>query len=187
MAANRSNNTFTYIADYSGLIIKLRSDDMQLLGFDFIKEKKKPEPDSTIPAPIKKTLSFLDDYFRGVKSNIEIIFNTKFSEDKNTTGSEKLLLDMRDYTEKEISVYRELLKVKSGKTISYSDIALKSGIPRGARFAGNCMAGNRYPVIIPCHRVINKDGSTGNYSGGVGIKEFLLRHERDKFKQLDLY
>lgn len=180
MSADLNNSVFKYVADYSGLIIELRSDNRQLLELVFVKEKHKLVRDSTITDPIKKALSFLDDYFRGVKSNIGIFFNTDFSENKSVNNPEKLNLDMSNYSEKEICIYKELLKIEWGKTISYSEIALKSGIPRGARFAGNCMAGNRYPVIIPCHRVIKKDGSIGNYTGGVGIKELLLNREKKR-------
>jgi O-6-methylguanine DNA methyltransferase len=90
----------------------------------------------------------------------------------------KLYLKVSGYTDKEIEIYKNLLNVKPGKTLSYSELALISGITGGARFAGNCMARNIFPVIIPCHRVVKKDGSMGNYTGGVWIKELLLKHEQ---------
>jgi O-6-methylguanine DNA methyltransferase len=68
-----------------------------------------------------------------------------------------------------------------GTTVSYGELASMSGIPGGARFIGNCMAKNRFPVLIPCHRVIKSDGSIGNFSGGVEVKEFLLDHETKNF------
>jgi methylated-DNA-[protein]-cysteine S-methyltransferase len=176
MSANQ-NNIFKHRVDYSGLVIELVSDDYQLLEIDFVKGKKIKDSDR-IPDPIKKGVLFLDDYFNGKKSKIEIILNTKMSGNQLTDKSNLLYLDMTGYTEKEVMVYNELLKVESGEKISYNELAVKSGIPRGARFAGNCMAGNRFPVIIPCHRVIKTDGSLGNYSGGVGIKELLLKHEQ---------
>lgn len=89
-----------------------------------------------------------------------------------------LALDMAGFTAKELTVYRELLKVKPGATISYGDLAHRAGIPGGARFAGNAMAKNNFPIIIPCHRVIKSDGSMGNYSGGIHIKKYLLDLEK---------
>jgi len=182
MSVNNNDNIFRYIAEYSGLLIELISDKQQLLRIDFIKEKKIKNND-TLAEPLKKVLSFLDDYFRGNESKIKIILNSEFLKNKSVKNTDsQFYLDMNGFTEKEIKIYSELLKVKSGKTVSYSELAMRSGIARGARFAGNCMAANRFPVIIPCHRVIKRDGSIGNYSGGEGIKEFLLKHEMDNHR-----
>ena len=176
MSDNQFNSIFKYIVNYSGLVMELVSDDVQLLEINFLKNKKFKEYNG-ISDPIKKTASFLDDYFSGKRSKIEIVYNTGSSEKEINVNSKRLSLDMRGYTEKEIYIYRELIKTGPGERISYGELARKSGVPRGARFAGNCMAGNRFPVIIPCHRVIKGNGSIGNYSGGVDIKEFLLKHE----------
>jgi len=172
------NNVFKHAVNYSGISIELISDNMQLLELNFTKGGKGSDNDK-LPDPIKKAVSYLDDYFHGKKSTIEIVLNTDRPSDDLKGNSNKLYLDMRSYTEKENNIYRELLKVAPGKTLSYNELAQRSGIDRGARFAGNCMAGNIFPVIIPCHRIIKSDGSTGNYTGGVNIKEFLLKHEKE--------
>jgi methylated-DNA-[protein]-cysteine S-methyltransferase len=52
-----------------------------------------------------------------------------------------------------------------------------AGMPRAARFVGNTMANNRYPVFIPCHRVIKSDGSPGGFGGGTALKEKMLALE----------
>ena len=174
-------NIFKHTVSYSGLAIELVSDDMQLLEINFTDDKKTKYGD-TLPDPLKKAVSWLDDYFHGRKSEIGIFFNTKNSVKNSAENSSRLYLDMTGYTEKEVQIYRELLKVGPGKTVSYGILAHKGGVERGARFAGNCMAGNRFPIIIPCHRVLKSDGAIGNYSGGVGIKEFLLKHEMEKFR-----
>jgi len=178
----RNDNIFKHVVNYSDLVLELISDNEQLLKLDFVHPVKKIKNSEIITNPIKKTLSFLDDYFSGKKSNITIHLNTDKSNSSLIKNSEKLILDLTGYTEKEIMIYRELLNVGPGKKVSYGELASKSGIPRGARFAGNCMAGNRFPILIPCHRVIKGDGSMGNYSGGVGIKEFLLKYEMEKFQ-----
>ena len=87
-------------------------------------------------------------------------------------------LDLESCTDKEIALYNELLKVPFGETISYNELAKRAGIEFGARFAGNAMAKNRFPIFIPCHRVIKADGGIGNYSAGIAVKQFLLQHER---------
>lgn len=88
-----------------------------------------------------------------------------------------LNLSMAGYTKNEIAVYRVLVQIGIGKTISYSALARKAGLPGAARFAGSAMAKNSFPIFIPCHRVIKADNSLGNYGGGLHIKEYLLQHE----------
>jgi len=176
MPDNRDDNCFVYRAEYSGLIIELTSDENSLLKLDFVKEKnnKKSNVNSD---PINRALAFLDDYFSGRKGRIDPCLY-KSGDVISEKNHGKLYLNVSDYTVKEIEIYRNLLNVKPGNTSSYSELASASGINGGARFAGNCMARNRFPVIIPCHRVVKKDSSMGNYTGGVEIKELLLKHEQ---------
>lgn len=94
---------------------------------------------------------------------------------------EAILLDTSAFTDKERKVYRELMKIGPGEVTSYGELAARCGFARGGRFIGNAMAKNAFPVIIPCHRVIKSDGTTGNFSGGVKIKEALLAHEAAGF------
>lgn len=60
---------------------------------------------------------------------------------------------------------------------SYGDIAEEMGIPGGARFVGNALAANPYPLFIPCHRVIRSNGTAGGFGGGSDMKIRLLEHE----------
>ncbi|MFW6011127.1 MAG: methylated-DNA--[protein]-cysteine S-methyltransferase [Desulfosalsimonas sp.] len=64
-----------------------------------------------------------------------------------------------------------------GRVRSYGDIAAEAGRPGAARFVGNTMAANPFPLIIPCHRVIQSNGSTGGFGGGADMKIRLLKHE----------
>jgi len=77
------------------------------------------------------------------------------------------------------AVYRALLRVPAGSTVSYGELAMIAGFPRAARAVGNAMAANPAPVVIPCHRVIRGDGSLGNYGDDPAWKERLLAHERE--------
>jgi methylated-DNA-[protein]-cysteine S-methyltransferase len=76
-------------------------------------------------------------------------------------------------------VAKQCRSIPYGQTISYAELAAKSGSPRAARAVGNCMAGNRIPLIVPCHRVVRSDGRLGSFSapGGVGMKRRLLALE----------
>jgi methylated-DNA-[protein]-cysteine S-methyltransferase len=123
---------------------------------------------------------FLDLYFQGSIHEIDVKISLLQSKKNETTSLRKeLLLDISRFTGNEQKVYGSLMRVGPGKTVSYGELAEKSGMPGAARFAGTAMAKNLFPIIIPCHRVIKSNGSRGYYSGGVGIKDFLLDHEAD--------
>ena len=74
-----------------------------------------------------------------------------------------------------IEVVRE---IPYGETLSYQEVAGRAGNPSMARFVGNVMGKNRTPLVVPCHRVIRKDGKTGNFGWGEEWKKYLLRIER---------
>jgi len=67
--------------------------------------------------------------------------------------------------------------IPRGRVMTYGGLAAKAGVPGGARAAGNVMAGNPFPLVIPCHRVIRSDGSLGGFGGGLPMKRALLEME----------
>lgn len=81
-------------------------------------------------------------------------------------------------TEFQMKVWNELIKIPYGQTCSYGEIAEKIGNPKACRAVG--MANNRNPIIIivPCHRVIGKNGSLVGYACGLDIKTKLLQPEQ---------
>ena len=91
---------------------------------------------------------------------------------------------LKNGTDFQISVWNELLKIPYGETISYSDEAKIIGKDKAVRAVGSANGKNSIPIIIPCHRVVSKDGSLGGYSGGEGgnkgieIKKYLLELEK---------
>jgi len=74
-------------------------------------------------------------------------------------------------------VWAELLKISVGKTCSYSDVALAIKKQSAFRAVARANSANQLVIIIPCHRVINKNGDLGGYSGGMARKRWLLAHE----------
>ena len=70
-------------------------------------------------------------------------------------------------------VWRELLQIPKGKTITYKELAKKVGIPKAIRAVANAVGANPLAPTIPCHRVVRSDGSLGGYSGRGGIKTKL--------------
>jgi len=81
-------------------------------------------------------------------------------------------------TKFELDVLRAVSTIPSGETRTYKEIANAIGRKGAARAVGNALRKNPYPVTIPCHRVIRKDGSLGGYSLGKNKKEELLRKEK---------
>ena len=85
----------------------------------------------------------------------------------------------RKGTEFQIKVWTELMKIPSGETRSYMEVAEAICHPNSARAVANACAKNACPVVVPCHRVIRSDGKLGGYSGlgGVETKLMLLKDE----------
>ena len=75
------------------------------------------------------------------------------------------------------AAWKAMRKVKAGKTISYSDLADRSGSKAAVRAAGSACAKNAIALVVPCHRIVKTGGSLGNYAYGLNKKEWLLRHE----------
>ncbi|OHB67121.1 MAG: hypothetical protein A2V70_11870 [Planctomycetes bacterium RBG_13_63_9] len=88
-------------------------------------------------------------------------------------------VDLRRLTEFQRRVVHHCRRIPYGKTLTYGQLAAKAGFPRAARAVGNCMAANRVPLIIPCHRVVRSDGHAGPFSapGGTRMKQRLLAIE----------
>jgi len=87
-----------------------------------------------------------------------------------------LPLDIRG-TEFQKVVWKELVKIPYGETISYKDMAVAIKKSKASRAVGTANGKNPLCIIIPCHRVIASDGSLGGYSGGLSIKMKLLKLE----------
>lgn len=122
-----------------------------------IKEYGIPERDNKRFIEIRKDLK---EYFSGK----EVDFS-------------KYPLDISSGTEFQRRVWEKLLEIPYGETRSYKWLAEEVGSPGGFRAVGGANGKNTIPIIIPCHRVINSDGSLGGYSGGGWIKEWLLKLE----------
>jgi AraC family transcriptional regulator of adaptative response/methylated-DNA-[protein]-cysteine methyltransferase len=78
----------------------------------------------------------------------------------------------------EQQVWSELLRIPYGETRSYEDLARATGRPGASRAVGRANGANRIAVVIPCHRVVNKNGDLGGYGGGLWRKRILLDLER---------
>jgi AraC family transcriptional regulator of adaptative response/methylated-DNA-[protein]-cysteine methyltransferase len=89
----------------------------------------------------------------------------------------RLPLDVRA-TAFQTRVWRELQRIPRGQTRTYEEVARRIGQPGAARAVARACASNRVAVLIPCHRVVRSDGSTGGYRWGADRKKALLEAER---------
>ncbi len=124
-----------------------------LVGVSFSKPSGVSFKDGAATKSFMKELTL---YFKGSKS--KFIQKTKF-----LTG-----------TEFEKKVWNALTKIPFGETRSYKWVAEKIGNPAATRAVGGALSKNPIPVVVPCHRVIESDGSIGGFASGVETKRRLL-------------
>jgi O-6-methylguanine DNA methyltransferase len=75
------------------------------------------------------------------------------------------------------AVWKLLLDIPYGETRSYAQLAAALGRPGAARAVGQANGANPLPIVVPCHRVVQADGSLGGYGGGLALKRALLELE----------
>ncbi len=80
----------------------------------------------------------------------------------------------------QLKIWEALLRIQPGAIVTYQDIAVQVGLPRASRAVGNAVGSNPIPIIIPCHRVIRKNGEFGNYRYGETRKKALFGWEQAK-------
>ena len=88
------------------------------------------------------------------------------------------LLDLKYLTELQRTVLAATADIRYGSLSPYKKIAAAIGRPGAYRFVGSTLAKNRFPILIPCHRVIRSDGSSCRFSGGAALKKRLIDHEK---------
>lgn len=140
----------------------LRGAGGKVIGLGFLGEKKIPEEAKNwieAPRDFEHVVVQLSEYFAGTRR--------EFSLSVSLQG-----------TDFQISVYRELQKIPYGETRSYSEIANAIGNPKAVRAVGGANSKNPVAVLVPCHRVIGRDGSLTGFAGGVEVKRALLDLER---------
>ncbi len=98
-------------------------------------------------------------------------------------GRTDLPLDMRG-TEFELRVWNALREIHAGHTVTYGEVAARIGSPREAREVAEACAANALAVVVPCHRVVKKDGSIAGYRWGFKRKRALIERERRVFSQV---
>jgi methylated-DNA-[protein]-cysteine S-methyltransferase len=95
-------------------------------------------------------------------------------------------LDMRQATPFLSAVWRRLIQVPFGQSMTYGELAQAVDRPNGARAIGQALRRNQLLLAIPCHRVLARGGNKnhlGGFSAGLGLKRKLLEHEKIHFSE----
>jgi methylated-DNA-[protein]-cysteine S-methyltransferase len=137
------------IAEENGVISRVFfNSDKVLTGFDVYETPL-----------LKKAAAQLGMYFDGLRNTFDL----------------PISLQGTDF---QLSAWRALQKIPAGETRSYKDIAAQIGRPKAIRAIGTANGQNPIVVIIPCHRVIGRNGDLSGYVGGRAAKQYLLELER---------
>jgi len=94
------------------------------------------------------------------------------------------LLQLGNYTPLQRLVWEKTAAVPFGQTVSYGRIARDMDRPRSARFVGNTLGKNPFPILIPCHRIIRAGGGLGGFGSGLDMKRRILSFEGLKLMSL---
>jgi methylated-DNA-[protein]-cysteine S-methyltransferase len=88
-------------------------------------------------------------------------------------------IDTGHLTKFALRVVQQCRRIPVGQTLSYAELAARAGSPNAARAVGNVMKSNRFPLLVPCHRVVGAGRSIGGYSAASGLemKRRLLARE----------
>lgn len=146
---------FYLVASNKGLceISRKRNNKVDLIGDSALENSNSPAATHLVTASKQ-----LKEYFNGQRKKFELAL------DPQGTSFQK-------------SVWKSLLKIPYGNTISYQELAQKINNPKACRAVGNANGKNPLCIVIPCHRVIAADKSLGGYSGGIKMKKTLLNLE----------
>lgn len=139
-------------------MLEIKEVDGAIVAIDFI-DKDLLEKE-TLSDEIEKCKNELKEYFNGDRRD----FTVK--------------IDFLKGTDFQRSVWKSLRNIEYGKTVSYKDIAENIGNSKAVRAVGGANNKNPIMIIVPCHRVIGKNGKLTGYAGGLEAKEYLINLEK---------
>ncbi|RLC05488.1 MAG: cysteine methyltransferase [Deltaproteobacteria bacterium] len=151
---------YCYFKAPLGRLLLTGNDLLESLHFPQGKTRKEPETDWV----------YKEKLFSGAMEQLEAYFKgelTQFDLELNAQG-----------TQFQKMVWQELVKIPYGEIISYSELAKRIGNPNASRAVGMANGKNPISIIIPCHRVIGKNGSLTGFGGGLEVKKNLLEFEK---------
>ena len=143
-------------------MLRLVAEELGLRTVWFVRGRKEEKPDAEWKedaAFFVEVIRQLNAYFAGELREFEI----------------PLLMLGTDFQKQ---VWKALLTIPYGETMSYGELAKKIGEPKAVRAVGAANGQNPIPIIVPCHRVIGSDGSLTGFGGGLENKKKLLELEK---------
>ncbi len=150
-------NTFTSGLSTAVGPLSITSSSTHIVEISF-SERSNVSPSCSLPPVHRHCINQLQQYFSGTLKAFDLALKP--------TGT--------DFQKK---VWKALMDIPHGTTISYQQLADSLGDPKAIRAVASANGKNKIPIIIPCHRVIGSDGSLVGFAGGLKNKEWLLRHE----------
>lgn len=144
---------------------KITSRDEAITAVELLREDKVEE---VITPVIEQCKEELDEYFSKGRKFFTVPLNPQSTSFQN-------------------KVWTALQEIPFGTTISYTELSQRIGDLKAIRAVGLANGQNPIAIIIPCHRVIGKDGNLVGYAGGLDKKEWLLEHEGIISKQLKMF
>lgn len=146
-----------YIESPVGLL-KIEATEDQVVAIKLVRDRQERVLGNWVT---EKAVTQLKEYFLGKRTDFDLPLKI-------------------DGTKLQKSVWQALRAIPYGQTCSYSHIAAIVGRPKAHRAVGSANRLNLLPIVIPCHRVIAKDGKLAGYALGVDKKVWLLRHEQTR-------
>lgn len=146
-------------------ITKLMGDAIGLSSITVLNSEEPLTP--IIPEVLEDAVYQLNEYFEGKRNSFDLTLNP--------TG-----------TDFQQQVWKHLLDIPYGKTVSYLELSKTIGDVKAIRAVAGANGKNPLWIVVPCHRVIGSDGSLTGYAGGLSRKKWLLDHE-SPVKQQSLF
>ncbi|WP_430399750.1 methylated-DNA--[protein]-cysteine S-methyltransferase [Flavobacterium sp.] len=136
-------------------------------GICLVSVLQEGEISKKIPLELKSAVKEINEYFQGNRKHFTFLMNPRGT----------------DFQKK---VWKALLEIPYGKTVSYLDLSKQVGDVKAIRAVASANGKNPLWIVVPCHRVIGSDGSLTGYAGGLWRKKWLIDHE-NPVKQQTLF
>ncbi|MDZ4661016.1 MAG: methylated-DNA--[protein]-cysteine S-methyltransferase [Pseudomonadota bacterium] len=152
------------------------------LAWDFSGVRQITLPDPTFETCRKRLVSnYLHRTFKKVPKKIQSLSTLvkRYFAGEKIRFSREIDFNWQGLTPLQIKVLTKAFEIPYGKTLTYSELAEKSGFPGAARFVGNTLGKNPFLLLVPCHRIIAKNKSLGGFSAPQGkkMKQKMLQLE----------
>lgn len=141
---------------HKNMIFKITCDNKYLLFLDIVTKRGNDNPNNMCLDVAKEIKNYFTTKNYIFKTPIKLV-GTKFQKE----------------------VWKELMNIPFGKTASYEEIAIKLGNKNKVRAVANAAGKNNIILIVPCHRLIGKNGQLTGFRSGIKNKEILLTHEKN--------